>query len=143
MVGGDDQIARQQAVDDFVIRDIETAHRSASAVLLGGITLADLQRANGLSGKIRLAGGSTLLVPRSQAREQDVSETVADNAMMALAPDLPPMRRLVLKADLQDTMSGFFMVRRMVVLGNEQAVLDDSEGRLLDDVRFAFAERSR
>ena len=28
-----------------------------------GITLSDLQRANGLSGKIRLAGGSTVLVP--------------------------------------------------------------------------------
>jgi membrane-bound lytic murein transglycosylase D len=31
-----------------------------------GITLADLMRANGLSGKIRLAGGSTLLVPAGE-----------------------------------------------------------------------------
>jgi len=34
-----------------------------------GITLSDLQRANGLSGKIRLAGGSTLLVPAGKGAD--------------------------------------------------------------------------
>jgi membrane-bound lytic murein transglycosylase D len=38
--------------------------------------------------------GSTLLVPRSATHTEDVSERVAETALMALAPDLPPTRRV-------------------------------------------------
>ena len=46
-----------------------------------GIKLADLMRANGLSGKIRLAGGSTLLVP--------AGEGASDLESMGSEPRLP------------------------------------------------------
>ncbi len=42
--------------------------------------------------------GSTLLVPRDDKRHTDVAEEVADNAMLALAPDVPPLRRVSLRA---------------------------------------------
>jgi membrane-bound lytic murein transglycosylase D len=42
--------------------------------------------------------GSTLLVPRSSQRSADVSGQVADNAMMLLAPDRPPGKRVTFKA---------------------------------------------
>jgi membrane-bound lytic murein transglycosylase D len=42
--------------------------------------------------------GSTLLVPRSPHKTTDVSEQVADNAMMLLAPDRPPGKRVAFKA---------------------------------------------
>jgi membrane-bound lytic murein transglycosylase D len=42
--------------------------------------------------------GSTLLVPRGPHKSTDVSEQVADNAMMLLAPERPPGRRVSFKA---------------------------------------------
>jgi len=79
--------------------------RPADAARHTGMSEASLREINRIPQRMLVKGGSTLLVPRSQAREQDVSESVADNAMMALAPDLPPMRRLVLKAGKRDTVA--------------------------------------
>ena len=72
--------------------------RPADAARQVGMSEANLREINRIPPKMLVKAGSTLLVPRSQHREQDVSETVADNAMMALAPDLPPLRRLTLRA---------------------------------------------
>jgi len=58
-----------------------------------GMSESALRDVNHIPPKMLVKAGSTLLVPRSVQREQDVSGTLADNAMMALAPDLPPMRR--------------------------------------------------
>ena len=79
--------------------------RPSDAARHTGMSEASLREINRIPQRMLVKGGSTLLVPRSQAREQDVSESVADNAMMALAPDLPPMRRLVLKAGKRDTVA--------------------------------------
>jgi len=66
---------------------------------------ANLREINRIPPKMLVKAGSTLLVPRNQHREQDVSESVADNAMMALAPDLPPMRRMTLRAGKGDSVA--------------------------------------
>jgi membrane-bound lytic murein transglycosylase D len=42
--------------------------------------------------------GSTLLVPRSAKLTEDVAEHIAENAMLALAPDLPQLHRVSFKA---------------------------------------------
>jgi len=42
-------------------------------------------------------------VPRSEDRHADVSEHLADHAVMALAPDAPGMRRLALKAGRKES----------------------------------------
>ncbi len=68
-----------------------------------GMNEASLRDINHIPPKMLIKAGSTLLVSRSQQREQDVSEALADHAMMALAPDLPPMRRMTLKAGKRDT----------------------------------------
>ena len=64
-----------------------------------------LRDVNHIPPKMLVKAGSALLVPRSQHRTQDVSESVADNAMMALAPDVPPLKRLTLKAGKRDTVA--------------------------------------
>ncbi|MDE2401735.1 MAG: transglycosylase SLT domain-containing protein [Burkholderiales bacterium] len=79
--------------------------RSADAARQSGMSEASLREINRIPPKMLVKAGSTLLVPRSQHREQDVSESVADNAMMALAPDLPPMRRLSLRAGKNDSVN--------------------------------------
>lgn len=79
--------------------------RPADAAKSVGMSEAALREVNRIPPKMLVKAGSTLLVPRSEHREQDVSENLADNAMMALAPDLPPMKRTVLKAGKRDTVA--------------------------------------
>ena len=93
--------------------------RPSDAARHTGMSEASLREINRIPQRMLVKGGSTLLVPRSQAREQDVSESVADNAMMALAPDLPPMRRLVLKAGKRDTVAS--VARRYKVSASQVA----------------------
>jgi len=79
--------------------------RPADAAKAVGMSEASLREVNRIPPRMLVKAGSTLLVPRSEHREQDVSESLADNAMMALAPDLPPMKRTVVKAGKRDTVA--------------------------------------
>ena len=72
--------------------------RSADAARQVGMSESELREINRIPPKMLVKAGSTLLVPRSANREADVSEHLADNAALSLAPDLPPLRRVVLKA---------------------------------------------
>ncbi len=80
----------------------KTMHPSDVAKRVG-MSEAQLREINHIPPKMLVKAGSTLLVPRSQHKEEDVSVALADNAMMALAPDVPPLRRMTLKAGKRDT----------------------------------------
>jgi membrane-bound lytic murein transglycosylase D len=84
-----------------VPRTMKTAH-AASMV---GVDEGDLREINRIPPRMLVKAGSTLLVPRGGHRLQDVSEEVADNASMALAPDVPPVRRVVFKARRGETVA--------------------------------------
>jgi membrane-bound lytic murein transglycosylase D len=77
--------------------------RPAEAARIVGMNEAQLRAVNRIPPRMLVKAGSTLLVPRSERRTTDVSEHVADNATMLLAPDLPPMRKMALKAGRNDT----------------------------------------
>jgi membrane-bound lytic murein transglycosylase D len=79
--------------------------RPRDAARLVGMSEAALRSVNRIPPRMLVKAGSTLLVPRSEQRTSDVSEHIADNAMMQLAPDLPPRRRVVLKAGKADTVA--------------------------------------
>ncbi|MEY2842380.1 MAG: hypothetical protein RI920_417 [Pseudomonadota bacterium] len=68
--------------------------RPGDAARQVGMSEASLKDINHIPAKMLVKAGSTLLVPRAPHREQDVSEALADNAVMSLAPDLPPMKRI-------------------------------------------------
>ncbi|MBL8304659.1 MAG: transglycosylase SLT domain-containing protein [Ideonella sp.] len=70
-----------------------------------GMNESALRELNRIPPRMLVKAGSTLLVPRSSVRTADVSEHVADNAMMALAPDVPPQRKLSLRAGKRDTVA--------------------------------------
>ena len=53
----------------------------------------ELREVNRIPPRMLVKAGSTLLVPRGDALLADVSEHIADNAMIALAPDAPPLRK--------------------------------------------------
>ena len=67
-----------------------------------------LREVNAIPPKMRVLRGSTLLVPRAAHWMDDVSERLAENASMSLAPDLPPapkLARRTLKAGKAETVA--------------------------------------
>ncbi|WP_157270067.1 transglycosylase SLT domain-containing protein [Azohydromonas aeria] len=57
-----------------------------------------LRDANRIPLRMLVKAGSTLIVPRSQQASANVAEHIAHNAAIALAPDVPPLQRVVLRA---------------------------------------------
>ena len=72
--------------------------KSAAAAAQVGMGEAHFREVNRIPPRMLVKAGSTLLVPRSERRQENVDEQVADNASLALAPDLPPMKRVMFKA---------------------------------------------
>jgi membrane-bound lytic murein transglycosylase D len=59
---------------------------------------ATLRDANRIPLRMLVKAGSTLIVPRTEERPHDVASHIAENASIALAPDVPPLQRVVVKA---------------------------------------------
>ena len=70
-----------------------------------GMNEGQLREINTIPPRMLVKQGSTLLVPRTAHRDQDVSEHLAENASMALTPDTPPLRRMQFKAARGDTVA--------------------------------------
>jgi len=79
--------------------------KPADAARQVGMSEAALREVNQIPPKMLVKAGSTLLVPRSPARQTDVPQVVADSATMALTPDAPPLRKFALKAGKKDTVA--------------------------------------
>ncbi|WP_454721749.1 MULTISPECIES: transglycosylase SLT domain-containing protein [Cupriavidus] len=65
-------------------------------------TIRDINR---IPKGMRLKAGSTVVVPRSGEHNQDISATLAESAMMAVEPDVPDARRIVVRAGRRDTVA--------------------------------------
>jgi membrane-bound lytic murein transglycosylase D len=75
--------------------------KTAEAAQLTGISEDRLRAVNNIPKGMVIKQGSTLLVPRGAQSVNDVAEHIADNAMLALAPDRPPFKRVSFKAGKQ------------------------------------------
>ncbi len=75
--------------------------KTAEAAQLTGMDEDRLRAVNNIPKGMVVKQGSTLLVPRAAQRVDDVTVHIADNAMLALAPDRPPFRRVSFKAGKQ------------------------------------------
>ncbi len=82
-----------------------TTLKPADAAAQVGMSEASLREVNQIPPKMLIRAGSTLLVARSASREADVSQLVANGAVMALAPDAPPLRKVAFKAGKKDTVA--------------------------------------
>jgi len=91
--------------------------KPADAAKQVGMSEDTLRELNKIPPKMLVKAGSTLLVPRSAKRDQDVSEHLADNASISLAPDVPPLRKLSFKAGKGETVAS---VARRYRVGAEQ-----------------------
>ena len=72
--------------------------KPAEVARLVGLAEPQLRALNNIPNGMLVKAGSTLLVPRSAEWAKDVTQRVAQEAMLALAPDLPPLRRVSFKA---------------------------------------------
>jgi membrane-bound lytic murein transglycosylase D len=79
--------------------------RPADAARQVGMSEEQLRDVNLIPPRMLVRAGSTLLVPRNEKRQEDVSEHLADNAVMTLAPDGPSLRRVALKAGRKDSVA--------------------------------------
>ncbi|QPF74830.1 transglycosylase SLT domain-containing protein [Roseateles sp. DAIF2] len=93
--------------------------KPADAAKQVGMSEALLRELNRIPPRMLVKAGSTLLVPRSGKRDQDVSEHLAENASISLAPDVPPLRRVSLKAGKGDTVAS--VARRYKVSAEQVA----------------------
>ena len=78
------------------------ASEAAKQVGMREETLRDINR---IPPRMLVKAGSTLLVARTPHRNGDVSEHIADNAIIALAPEARPLRRVALRAGRKDTVA--------------------------------------
>ncbi|VVE34310.1 lytic transglycosylase [Pandoraea eparura] len=70
-----------------------------------GVDAAIIRSVNNIAPRMRLKAGSTLLVPRSDDIDQDISASVARNAVLALEPDIPDTRKVMVRARKHDTLA--------------------------------------
>lgn len=84
-----------------------------------GMSEAELRNVNHIPPRMLVKAGSTLLVPRPEQRTQNIPEEIADNAVMSLAPDVPPMRRMIVRAGKRDSVSS--LARRYRVSASQLA----------------------
>jgi LysM domain. len=83
----------------------------------------NLREVNHIPARMVIRSGSTLLVPRQGGIIADVSSTIADNAMMVLAPDAPPLRKIALRAGKRDSVDS--IARRYRVSPSQVAQWND------------------
>jgi len=72
--------------------------KPAEAAKLAGMNEGQLREVNLIPPRMLVKAGSTLLVPRAAHTTADVSEHIADNGMLALAPEARAPREVRLKA---------------------------------------------
>ena len=90
---------------------------SAAASKLG-MSESELRAVNNIPPRMQVRAGSSLLVHRTGARDRDVPEHVADNAMLALQPDVV-LRRTTVKARKGETVAS--LARRYKVSASSVA----------------------
>ncbi len=79
--------------------------KPAEAAKAVGMREDELREVNHIPARMLIKTGSTLVVPRGAAFADDVSSHVADNAMLSLAPDAPPLRKVSLRAGRRDSVA--------------------------------------
>jgi membrane-bound lytic murein transglycosylase D len=88
--------------------------KPAEAARLVGVDEETLRSVNHIPPRMLIKAGSVLLVPRDDARHQDVSSRMADNAQMLLQPDGPLLRRVVYRAGRNDSVAALARRYRVV-----------------------------
>jgi membrane-bound lytic murein transglycosylase D len=72
-----------------------------------GVDADTLMSVNRIPAGMRLKAGSTIVVPRSDDDDEDISADVAESAMLAVEPDVPDTRKMLIRVRRAQSMSAF------------------------------------
>lgn len=98
--------------------------KPAEAARQHGLAEDELRAVNRIPPRMLVKAGSTLLVPRASHAQHDVAERIADGAMLTLAPEAPPLRRVAFRAGKKgDSVAA--VARRYRVSPSQVAVWND------------------
>ncbi|MCG1041770.1 transglycosylase SLT domain-containing protein [Mycetohabitans sp. B8] len=77
----------------------KVTERATPAVLAKkiGVDSGMLMAVNKIPAGMRLKPGSTLLVPKDDGNDEDISADVAENAVLAMEPDVPDTRKMLIR----------------------------------------------
>lgn len=87
-----------------------TTHAVASRTTLAALawryrtTPEAIRAANGIPAGMRLKAGATVLVPKSNEDNEDIPRKVAETAQTTYEPDVPDLRKLVVRSKRHDTL---------------------------------------
>jgi membrane-bound lytic murein transglycosylase D len=110
--------AHQGPLASWTAWQVPKTMRPDDAARQVGMSERELREVNRIPPRMLVKAGSTLLVHRS-SRHEDVSERLADSAMIALAPDAPPVKRRVVRAKSKETVRS--LARRYGVTATQVA----------------------
>jgi len=95
-----------------------TTMRPADAAKRVGMGEAEFRSVNAIPPRVVIKAGSSLLVPRSNTMSQDVTEKVADNGQLSLAPEVT-LKRTMVRAGKGDSVAT--IAQRYKVSANQVA----------------------
>ena len=72
-----------------------------------GVDPDTLMSVNRIPAGMRLKAGSTIVVPRGDDDDEDISADVAESAMLAVEPDVPDTRKMLIRVRRAQSMSTF------------------------------------
>lgn len=84
---------------------VDSRERVESLAARLNVDADTLREINRIPKGMRLKAGSTVMIPRTDRHDQDISASLVDTAMLAVEPDVPDARRVVVKAGRKDTVS--------------------------------------
>ncbi len=117
-----------KALSSWTAHKVTTARERIETIAAKFKTTPEVIReANAIPPNMHPTAGSTVLVPKPPAAaDKDIGVEVADNAMLAVAPDEPPRKKITVKVGKRDTMAS--ITARYKVTADEVRKWNDLKG---------------
>lgn len=84
---------------------VTSRERPAELAAKIGVDASTLMAVNKIPAGMRLKSGSTVLVPKTDDDDEDISADVAENAVLAIEPDVPDTRKVLIRVRRHETMA--------------------------------------
>ena len=105
------------ALSTWTAHKVSTAREKIETIASRfGTTPEVIREVNNIPPKMVLKAGSTILVPRTETTsDHDIGSDIAENATMAVEPDVPPLRSIFVKVGKRDSLASIAQRNRVSV----------------------------
>jgi membrane-bound lytic murein transglycosylase D len=105
-----------RALSSWTAHTVTTARERIETIATRfGTTPNVIREVNNIPPGMRLKAGSTVLVPKTGETEKDISEELAENAQLAVEPDVPEFRRIFVRVGKRDSLASIAQRYRVSV----------------------------